>query len=252
MNSPKISFIQNSSIWEKMKAFLVGKETLRKRKSFWVMTIILTIGFSGTAFLFSIIQKRKQLPEPFSTVLGLSSHQDSHHRKFKNVKGLRICCSTIGTLFVRLNEATTAKAATDTVEEPLRSKSFEVISSGVGALLKLITQNDVYLITQVETDEEEHEIRRLLDETGILWAGLSLQKVLFSQTAEGRVHMSRQLDTHFHIDDNPEVISMLKAFVPQLLYITKDRKSAAAQLADSNIATAEELAQFLAIPAVSR
>lgn len=40
-------------------------------------------------------------------------------------------------------------------------------------MLKLLPQNDIYLITQVENDQEEIIVKKLLEESGLLWAGLN-------------------------------------------------------------------------------
>ena len=81
------------------------------------------------------------------------------------------------------------------------------------------------------------------------------QKVLFCGTAEGRIHMTRQLDSQLHIDgivwfqiahdaDDAKVINSLQPFVPNLLHVgTKDTINTTNQA--PNISTTSDLSQFL-------
>eukprot|EP01117_Protostelium_nocturnum_P019179 TRINITY_DN8245_c0_g1_i1.p1 TRINITY_DN8245_c0_g1~~TRINITY_DN8245_c0_g1_i1.p1 ORF type:complete len:248 (-),score=51.14 TRINITY_DN8245_c0_g1_i1:232-975(-) len=144
----------------------------------------------------------------------------------KSLSGLKIVLCTSGILFQKKKNA---------------KDELVIIPTGASAIIKLLGQNDVYLLTQVDSDEEELQINRILDETGILWAGLNPSKSLFCSQSKGKVHMVRQLEAHLYADDDYEVINDLKPFVPHLLYISPNLP----QKVEDNISVAKTLADFI-------
>jgi len=146
----------------------------------------------------------------------------------RQLKGLRVSCSTIGSIFVPNTEG----------------QSIEVIPEGISALLKILPTNDIYLITKVQSDEQERETMKILEESGILWAGLNPNKILFCSTDEGRAHMGRQLGVHLHIDNDFQVLKMLRSFVPQLVHITPTAEHLT-YIKELNISRATNLSQYV-------
>jgi len=201
----------------------------KKRVQFMVVLVLGSTATAIVVFLLKRSNKKKRIHSngPSSTVqLSSTTAQEQSGSSDNQIKGLRICCSTIGSIF----------SSTDNPEEP-----FQPIASGLPALFKLLGQNDVYLITKVDTKTQERHIMRLLEDTGLLWAGLNPNKVLFCSTDEGRVHIARQLDVHFYIDNNFSVISQLQPHLPKLLYIADDEPL----VKSSNVAVSSNLHSFV-------
>jgi len=194
----------------------------RKKKT--LITVLILIACSGLYFTLATLRGgRKKLSQS-------SSLKSSHKfQSFRQLKGLRISWSTMGTLFRSNSEG---------------GNNFAAIPAGISALLKILPVNDVYLITKVETDEQEKAIMKLLEETGVLWAGLNPTKILFCSTDEGRAHIARQLGVHLHIDDDFQVLKMLRPFVPQLLNVAPTSESVV-HVKDMNIVRTADVAQYL-------
>jgi len=99
----------------------------------------------------------------------------------------------------------------------------------VQTIEKLAAKSDLYLITEVCCDEQEEEIRKLLEKTSLYASGLDPIKVLFCSTPIGRAHMIKQLDVDLHIDSNYDVLDELcrpKRWVERLVHVgTKDEDS---------------------------
>jgi len=102
------------------------------------------------------------------------------------------------------------------------SHKISIISANIEAFMQLISNNDVYLLMLVETDEQEKEVMQILESIEAFNSGLNSNKVLFCSTHEGKVHMARQLEVHLHIDTHPQVISTLRMYVPQLILVSKE------------------------------
>jgi len=124
----------------------------------------------------------------------------------RNVFPDRISCSTLEILFKRANSG-------EWVLGP---------SSTMDMFKKLVSQSDVYLITQVISDDEENHFTQLINKSGLIENGLNPYKVLFCSTTEGRRHMVRQLSTDLHIDTHPNVITELHKFITEIVYIHDD------------------------------
>ncbi|PRP87095.1 hypothetical protein PROFUN_04831 [Planoprotostelium fungivorum] len=199
-----------------------------------VLTIVKSVRHSGICIVVSSVQKTTTDPFIISTLEVHCPHIVFKHSVANEVKppqqrglrGLRICVSANGVLFKNRQSP---------------QDNFVEISQEIAALLRLVGQNDVYIITRVDTDEEEKKINRLLDETGVLWAGMNPNKVLFCSTEKGKVHMARQLDLQLYIDDNYEVISDLRPFVPQLLHVSEQLPTQAEQ----NVSVSKALSDFV-------
>jgi len=121
---------------------------------------------------------------------------------------LRISCSTLGTLF-QLNEHNKWVLAPTAL-------SFFV------SLLAARRSPELFLITQVSSDQEEAYFAGLIQESGLVQHGLDPRKILFCSTSEGRRHMVRQLDPLLHIDANPTVIQELQPHISELIWISKE------------------------------
>ncbi|KAI8089827.1 uncharacterized protein BX664DRAFT_261992 [Halteromyces radiatus] len=99
---------------------------------------------------------------------------------------------------------------------------------GQTLLSQLIQHHEVYIIIHVTSEEEQEEMKKLLESL----EGLDLRKVLFCSTEEGKVHLIRHLEPQLHIeggweyDDGEDMIRKLRPFVSKLIWvITKRRRS---------------------------
>eukprot|EP01118_Nematostelium_gracile_P014478 TRINITY_DN5654_c0_g1_i1.p1 TRINITY_DN5654_c0_g1~~TRINITY_DN5654_c0_g1_i1.p1 ORF type:complete len:229 (+),score=38.56 TRINITY_DN5654_c0_g1_i1:95-781(+) len=215
------------SLWERIP--FIGKffswyfSTSRKKRVLFSLLVGLVI-YAAHNFTKIINSKKKKLFPP--TVIRL---QTTHvpTRSNQELKGLRISFSTLGTIF----------------QLDPHQDQISVIEEGIAALLKLLTNNDLYLITKVNSDQEEVTIMKLLDESGVFWAGLNPNKVLFCSTEEGRGHMARQLSVHMHIDESPQVLNFLKPFVPSLVQITPVNEIT--YVKETNVTKASSLTQYI-------
>ncbi|EGG23808.1 splicing factor [Cavenderia fasciculata] len=130
---------------------------------------------------------------------------------FNQIKSKKISISTINVIIEK----------TVHYESPSdrRICSYKFMESEKQALIKLTSQCDIYLMTMIEDDSEEDKIKSILKDSGIFDNGLNPHKILFCSTTQGRAHMSRHLECLMHIDDDYQVLSMLKPHVQHLLHI---------------------------------
>jgi len=118
---------------------------------------------------------------------------------------VKVTCSTLGTVFKR-----------DRSDWVLAS------DSELSGLSKLCQRSDVYLITEVNSDEQEEYFKNLLRSSCLIQAGLDPLKILFCSSQEGRRHMVRQLEPALHIDANEEVATNLQPYIAELVVIVGD------------------------------
>jgi len=224
------------------------------RRKHWLLIAFL-VGFTSTSsiLVYLVFIRRKFFND---SILKPKSHRTLNLQTFRDLKDLRICCSTVGTLFsVKSSSESTFHDNLNTTPSNIVSDQqfYDIIPSGIGAILRLIPQNDVFLLTQVNCVEEEREVMRLLEETGILWAGLDPAKVLFCSTVQGRTHIAKQLEVQLYIDDSFEVIDALKDFLPRLLYITPFPSEPHSKLHSlKHITTVRDVGEFLTLFPSSR
>jgi len=92
----------------------------------------------------------------------------------------------------------------------------------VHSVRRLASNSDCYLIMEVASDEQEAEVRHLLDSTNLYSSGLNPLKVLFCSTTIGRAHMVKQLGVEMHIDTSIDVLEELcrpRPWVDKLVHI---------------------------------
>jgi len=202
----------------------------RKKKT--LVGFLVGIAFAGLYYTLTTLSKKNKIrPNRLNQSPSFRSQEIlAKTQPIRQLKGLKISCSTMGTLF--------------TIDPKGDQKSLVAIPSQISALLKLLPTNDIYLITKVQNDEKEREVMQLLEETGILWAGMNPSKVLFCSTDEGRVHMARQLGVHLHIDDDLQVIKMLRPHVPQLLHVSSIAEEVS-YIQELNVIKATNLSQYV-------
>lgn len=92
-----------------------------------------------------------------------------------------------------------------------------VRDDAVPAIKRLAGRVRVYVVTEVASDEGEEKVKAALRGAGLFADGLlDERKVLFCETALGRVSVARQLDPDLHVDESAQVVSALQRFVPYI------------------------------------
>ncbi|KAJ3001543.1 hypothetical protein HKX48_002815 [Thoreauomyces humboldtii] len=99
-----------------------------------------------------------------------------------------------------------------------------------------ISMKNIYLITVVTSDEEEEQIRALLDASNLYAYGLDVRRVLFCSTEEGKAHVVRHVDPAVHVDSNDDVIARLAPFIRRIIRVKRTvlSESAAAKTGPSS------------------
>lgn len=93
----------------------------------------------------------------------------------------------------------------------------ELVKENLEWLKRVCSRNRVFLITLCESDQEEAAAQALIASSGLLEAGLHPARVLFCSSSIGRIHMTRQLQPHLHIDEDEAVRSALQPHIPSII-----------------------------------
>ncbi|EKX31161.1 hypothetical protein GUITHDRAFT_122633 [Guillardia theta CCMP2712] len=97
--------------------------------------------------------------------------------------------------------------------------SIALKGSSLAILLEMARTCDLYVITQVTSDEVENKVVDALEQAGVFDAGLSPHKVLFCETELGRAAMVRQIEPMLHVESSAVVLESLKPFIPNLVVV---------------------------------
>lgn len=112
---------------------------------------------------------------------------------------------------------------------PLFEKDAEgalVVRTAAAPYLKRFAKMcDLYVISRIADDEGEATIRSALEAAGVFAAGMDPRKVLFCETADGRVSVVRQLEPHLHIDRRADIITSLQRFIKFVALVTPGAES---------------------------
>eukprot|EP01066_Platyproteum_vivax_P005235 Platyproteum_vivax@DN16660_c0_g1_i1.p1 len=93
----------------------------------------------------------------------------------------------------------------------------EVIAEAVTPFLLLCEVAELFVFAQVETDEQEADIKRILTDIKSIEAGLKPHRIMFSGTHEGRASMIRQLQPMTHVETHRDTVSTLQGKVPNVV-----------------------------------
>ncbi|ORX54613.1 hypothetical protein DM01DRAFT_1335749 [Hesseltinella vesiculosa] len=101
----------------------------------------------------------------------------------------------------------------------------------LGFLKALVQHHEVYLVIQVNNNEEQQQIQHLLQQNHL--QGFDERKILFCQKEQGKIHLVRHLEAQIHIeggweqDDGEEIVRQLKPFVPKIIWVQKHQRQVA-------------------------
>ncbi|GAB2274875.1 peroxisome assembly protein 22 [Dionaea muscipula] len=149
----------------------------------------------------------------------------------KLCEGRKVTCRLVGIILEEIDPEDLQKQVT------VRSSVLEV-------LLEITKYCDLYLMERVVDDESEKRVLQCLEDAGVFTSGgLVKDKVLFCSTESGRASFVRQLEPDWHIDTNPENISLLARFIKYQLLISPNKPERTAV----NVFTATSLEQFFGL-----
>ncbi|OII71980.1 hypothetical protein cand_013180 [Cryptosporidium andersoni] len=96
-------------------------------------------------------------------------------------------------------------------------------STRISAILtKLCLKADIYLIVQVNNDEEESVFMKTIEDMGILDNGLKRHRIVFCEKSTSIPSLARQLQPLMHIDTNKSHLDLLSGKVPNVIYFEFD------------------------------
>jgi hypothetical protein len=107
---------------------------------------------------------------------------------------------------------------------------------------------DLYVVSRVRDDAMEGEVRTALREAGVFAAGMDERKVLFCETADGRVSVVRQLEPHLHIDRRADIVTSLQRFIKFVAIVAPGAAAAAGAPTGSNVLKFDTLESFWTPP----
>eukprot|EP00871_Galdieria_phlegrea_P004793 jgi/Galph1/5314/GphlegSOOS_G3967.1 len=122
-------------------------------------------------------------------------------------------------------------------------ETIQVDSEELSGLIQLATSVELFLIIRVKTDEDEENVRKALQVSGLFSMGLNPAKVLFCETLQGTVATVRQMEPQLHIDSDAKVLSELERFIHRLVYIGSGALSCQ-HFGNKPIAMLEKLSQI--------
>jgi hypothetical protein len=106
----------------------------------------------------------------------------------------------------------------------------------------------LYVVSRVRDDAMEGEVRTALREAGVFAAGMDERKVLFCETADGRVSVVRQLEPHLHIDRRADIVTSLQRFIKFVAIVAPGAAAAAGAPTGSNVLKFDTLESFWTPP----
>ncbi|ORX91408.1 hypothetical protein K493DRAFT_317280 [Basidiobolus meristosporus CBS 931.73] len=105
--------------------------------------------------------------------------------------------------------------------ELLFDRELHILPESWKYLDKLRHQFDVYLILTVQDQEQADSIKNELQHANF-FSLLDIQKLLFSQTTEGRGHMVRHIEPYIHIDSDIAIVEKVAPFIPRCIYLDQN------------------------------
>ncbi len=119
-----------------------------------------------------------------------------------------------------------AVAATDLLLVLERGVPPRVLRAAADALLRIAATADVYLIVQLDVDDDGREAETLaaLEAAGLFGAGrCDRRKVIFCMTEDGRGAICRQLEPGTHIETSAKVVRYLGPHLNRVVHVEVGR-----------------------------
>lgn len=158
--------------------------------------------------------------------------------------GTELAPNTESVIFQIVDQPSTSLDRPSTDIDPVASHKLIVRPDTVQPLKQFAKSFDLYFITRVDTDEAELDVKAALKSAGLFEPGLlDERKVIFCQTAIGRVSVARQLEPQLHVDESLQVVSGLQRFISSVALLSPNAKSIAAPSA-SNVMHFTSLSSF--------
>eukprot|EP01069_Polyplicarium_translucidae_P009363 Polyplicarium_translucidae@DN3311_c1_g1_i1.p6 len=107
-------------------------------------------------------------------------------------------------------------------ERDRASGKLVLVESATAPLLALCEAAELFIVAQVESDDDEKDIMATLESCGAFLAGLQKHRVMFGSTAAGRVSMVRQLQPFAHLEGNPAAVAQLKDKVSNVVRVHRE------------------------------
>lgn len=97
-----------------------------------------------------------------------------------------------------------------------------IAADAADALKQIAKSAEVYLITQVGSDDAEKAVMAALQAAGVVGSGcgcVPAHKVLFCSTDIGRIALVRQITPDLHVDASADIVKELARFGTRLLHV---------------------------------
>jgi hypothetical protein len=102
----------------------------------------------------------------------------------------------------------------------LKNPTFAFKESAILFIKKLLKENwKLSLINIVKSDQQQQSIELLLLDSGLYKLGLQTQRVLFCNTNEGLVTISRHIAAQIHLDTNEDNTRELSQFIKKCVLL---------------------------------
>eukprot|EP00833_Pecoramyces_ruminatium_P001462 jgi/Orpsp1_1/1175494/evm.model.c7180000054090.2 len=97
----------------------------------------------------------------------------------------------------------------------------EIDDNQIATLFTLSEYFDIYIVIQVNNENEQNEIYNSINKHEIFRTGiLDINKVLFCSTVPGKGHIARHIEPYIFVDDDIESIDNFSKFIPKTICIT--------------------------------
>eukprot|EP01059_Diplonema_ambulator_P013097 TRINITY_DN2361_c1_g1_i1.p1 TRINITY_DN2361_c1_g1~~TRINITY_DN2361_c1_g1_i1.p1 ORF type:complete len:207 (+),score=45.98 TRINITY_DN2361_c1_g1_i1:43-663(+) len=97
---------------------------------------------------------------------------------------------------------------------------FGIMPDELETLKNLAGTCELYLYSLVSSDEEEDQVKRVLEKEGVYAAGLKPHRVVFCSTLIGKQAIARQLLPSLLLESDKDVVSYMAEHVAHLGYVT--------------------------------
>ncbi|KAL0095297.1 hypothetical protein F4703DRAFT_1938622 [Phycomyces blakesleeanus] len=103
--------------------------------------------------------------------------------------------------------------------------------NGAILLLRLAQANEVYLIIHIHSEDERHQIQKLLENASLVGPRLiDSRRILYCSTEQGKIHLIRHIEPAIHIeggwelDDGEDIVRKVRPFVNKLIWVVTRRR----------------------------
>jgi len=125
--------------------------------------------------------------------------------------------------------------------------NLELIQESIRPFLILCEMSDFFVLLQVDCEQSESELLRLLKEIGAFDKGLKVHRVMVSSTSAGKTSMIRQLQAMTHIENDPTVALALKGKIPNIVTILLPHVPTRPETSEISYASLEECVDVIKV-----